>query len=166
MNIALWTQARSAYGWFEHERLVAVALYRQPGEHVSIGRALRAGFWRMPLSAGLVATQRIIHTFAVADAFKASLLGQEPHFYLDTLGVEQSAARRGLGPRLLLDSLADLRQRTSLPCFLLTHLPDNVKLYQRLGFSIIGQCAVPKTPITFWGMQQPPESPRDVAASG
>ena len=154
MNIALWTQARSAYGWFERERLVAVALYQKPREHVSTWRALRAGFWRMPFAAGLVATQRIIHTFAVAEQFKASLLGKQPYFYLDTLGVQQSAARRGLGPRLLIDSLSDLRERAPLPCFLLTHLPENVQLYERLGFSVLDQCAVPKTPITFWGMQQ------------
>lgn len=156
MNVVLWTRARSAYGWFESERLIAVALYQRSREHVSTWRALRAGFWRMPFAAGLVATQRIIHTFAVADEFKASLLGKQPYFYLDTLGVQRSAARRGVGPRLLLDSLADLRQRASLPCFLLTHLADNVKLYQRLGFAVIGQCAVPKTPITFWGMLQLP----------
>jgi ribosomal protein S18 acetylase RimI-like enzyme len=156
MNISLWTKTRSAYGWFESDRLVAVALFQKPREHVSAWRALRAGFWRMPFAAGLVATQRIIHTFAVADRFKASLLGNRPHFYLDTLGVQQSVARRGLGPRLLLDSLLELRVRAPLPCFLLTHVPDNVKLYQRLGFKVIGQCAVPKTPITFWGMQQLP----------
>ena len=158
MNITLWTKARSAYGWFERDRLVAVALYQKPREHVSVWRALRAGFWRMPLAAGLVATRRIIHTFGVVDRFKASLLGNKAHFYLDTLGVQHSAARRGLGPRLLLDSLLDLRARAPLPCFLLTHLPDNVKLYQRLGFSVIGQCAVPQTPITFWGMQQLPSA--------
>ncbi len=154
MNCVLWTRARTAYGYFEASRLVAVALYQPPGEHVGTWRALRAGFWRMPFAAGLVATQRIIHTFGVADQFKASLLGGQPHFYLDTLGVHRSVARRGIGPRLLLDALSDLRGRQALPCFLFTHLPDNVRLYQRLGFEVLGECAVPNTPITFWGMRQ------------
>jgi len=93
MNCVLWIQARSAYGAFEGGRLLAVALFHPPGEHVSAWRSLRAGFWRMPFAAGLVATQRIVHTFGVADRFKASLLAGEPHFYLDTLGVHRSAAR-------------------------------------------------------------------------
>lgn len=153
-NCVIWSQERSAYGTFEAGRLVAVALYHKPGEHPSSWRSLRAGFWRMPFAAGWVATQRIIHTFGVADRFKASLLAGRPHFYLDTLGVHRSVARRGIGPRLLLESLADLRRAEPAPCFLFTHLPENVKLYQRLGFEVIGECAVPKTPITFWGMRQ------------
>ena len=153
MNCVLWTKARTAYGSFEDGRLIAVALYQPPGAYVSTWRALRAGFWRMPFAAGIQATQRIIHTFAVADAFKAQLLAGQPYYYLDTLGVQQSAARRGVGPRLLLESLAHLRSSAEHPCFLFTHLPANVQLYQRLGFEVIGECAVPNTPITFWGMR-------------
>ena len=156
MTSALWTRARSAFGYFESGRLVASALYQTPGAHVSVLGALRAGLWRLPLCAGPVGTQRILYTFGVADRFKASLLGGEPHFYLDTLGVHAGSARRGVGPRLLLESLAKLRQLRPAPCFLLTHLPSNVTLYRRLGFEVIGECAVPKTPITFWGMRQAP----------
>ena len=156
MTTTLWTRARSAYGYFQNARLIAVALYQKPGDHVSVVRATRAGLWRLPFRAGPLGTQRILYTFGVADRFKASLLGDEPHFYLDTLGVHQSAARRGVGPRLLLESVRDLRQQSARPCFLLTHLPRNVTLYSRLGFEVLGECAVPKTPITFWGMRQAP----------
>jgi len=155
MTVTLWTRARSAYGYFENDRLVAVALYQKPGDHVTVLRALRAGLWRMPL-VSVPGTRRILYTFGVADDFKASLLRGEAHFYLDTLGVHQSAARRGLGPRLLLESLADLRAQTPAPCFLLTHVLHNATLYARLGFETVGECPVPKTPITFWGMRQSP----------
>ena len=153
MTSTLSVEAKSAFGWFESERLVAVALYQPPGEKISTWRSLRAGFWRVPFAAGLVAAQRIVHTFAVADEFKASLLAGQPHYYLDTLGVQRSAAGRGVGPRLLLESWAMLREREAHPCFLLTHMPKNVTLYRRLGFEVLGECAVPNTPITFWGMR-------------
>jgi ribosomal protein S18 acetylase RimI-like enzyme len=156
MTTTLWTRARSAYGYFENGELIAVALYQRPGQKVTALRALRAGLWRMPLGAGLVGTQRIFRTFAFADRFKTSVLNGEPHLYLDTLGVHRSAARRGIGPRLLLESLADLRRQSHAPCFLLTHLRENVTLYDRLGFEALGECAVPKSPITFWGMRQAP----------
>jgi ribosomal protein S18 acetylase RimI-like enzyme len=152
----LWARARSAYGYFEDGRLVAVALYQKPGAKVGVLDALRAGLWRWPFRAGPVGTRRILYTFGVADRFKASLLGGEPHVYLDTLGVHAASARRGIGPRLLLESVADLRKASAMPCFLLTHLPSNVALYRRLGFDVVGQCAVPKTPITFWAMRQAP----------
>ena len=151
---ALWIKARSAFGCFDGERVRAVALYQRPHEKVGLFRALQAGLWRWPFRAGPVGTQRILYTFGVADRFKASLLNGEPHYYLDTLGVHADFARRGHGPRLLLDSLAQLRAQQPAPCFLLTHLPHNVALYQRLGFEVIGECAVPKTPITFWGMRR------------
>jgi len=154
MTTTLWTRARSAYGHFEGERLVGVALFQKPGHEVSVLRALGAGLWRLPLRAGPLGTRRILYTFGVAVRFKASLLAGAPHFYLDTLGVHRDAARRGIGPRLLLESLSDLRRHDSRPCFLLTHLPRNVTLYGRLGFEVLGECAVPKTPITFWGMRQ------------
>jgi ribosomal protein S18 acetylase RimI-like enzyme len=154
MTTTLWTNARSAYGYFEAERLIGVALFQKPGDQVSVLSALRAGLWRLPLRAGLRGTRRILYTFGVADRFKASLLASEPHFYLDTLGVQRNAARRGVGPRLLLESLSDLRRHDPRPCFLLTHLPRNVTLYGRLGFEVLGECAVPKTPIVFWGMRQ------------
>jgi len=153
MTSTLWTKARSAYGYFEGERLIAVALYKNPGKQVSTWRALRAGFWRVPLAAGPRAAARIIGAFGHADAYKESLLNGAPHFYLDTLGVERSAAGRGIGPRLLLESLADLRRSAPLPCFLFTHLVKNVELYRRLGFELLGECPVPNSPITFWAMR-------------
>jgi ribosomal protein S18 acetylase RimI-like enzyme len=156
MTTALWTRARSAYGYFERDRLVAVALYQKPGAKVSAFAALRAGLWRWPLRAGVEGTRRILYTFGVAERFKSDVLKGEPHFYLDTLGVERESARRGLGPHLVLDSLRRLRQIEPKPCFLLTHLPSNITLYRRLGFEVIGECPVPNTPITFWGMRQAP----------
>ncbi len=155
MTTALWTRARSAYGYFEAERLIGVALFQKPGAQLSVPGALRAGLWRLPFRAGLLGTHRILYTFGVADRFKTALLAGQPHFYLDTLGVHRDAARRGAaGPRLLLESLSDLRRQHARPCFLLTHLPRNVALYGRLGFELLGECAVPKTPITFRGMLQ------------
>jgi len=155
MTTALWTEARSAFGSFDGQRLRAVALYQRPADKMGLLRALRAGLWRWPFRAGPLGTYRILYTFGVAERFKVSLLRDEPHYYLDTLGVHADFARRGLGPQLLLDSLAQLRAERPAPCFLLTHLPRNVTLYRRLGFEVVGECAVPKTPITFWGMRLP-----------
>jgi len=157
MTIALSTAARAAYGYFERERLLAVALYQRAGQAPSVWQSLRAGFWRVPLQAGPRAALRIVRAFGHADAFKAKLMGGEPHLYLDTLGVHRDAAGRGVGQTLLNASLARLREDAPQPCFLLTHQPHNQRLYQRHGFETLGECRVPDSPITFWGMRQPLE---------
>ena len=154
MTVTLSTAARAAYGYFEGARLVAVALYRRPGQEPSVWQSLRAGFWRVPIQAGPRATHRIVRAFGHADIFKAKLMSKEPHLYLDTLGVHRDAAGRGIGQALLGASLAQLREQIPKPCFLLTHQPHNRRLYQRHGFETIGECPVPDSPITFWGMRQ------------
>jgi ribosomal protein S18 acetylase RimI-like enzyme len=108
----------------------------------------------VPFQAGPRAAQRIVRAFGHADSFKAKLIGREPHLYLDTLGVHQDAARRGIGQALLSASLARLREEAPQPCFLLTHQRHNQRLYQRHGFETLGACRVPDSPITFWGMRQ------------
>lgn len=158
MTITLSTRGRAAYGAFAGSRLLAVALYQRPGEAPSTWQSLRAGFWRVPFAAGPRAAARIVRAFGHADEFKAKLLGNEAHHYLDTLGVHRDAAGQGIGQRLLVDSLSALREHAPAPCFLLTHRPHNQRLYERHGFETIGECPVPNAPITFWGMRQRFES--------
>ncbi len=154
MTIALSVSARAAYGYFDGERLSSVALYQRSGEAPSVWQSLRAGFWRVPIHAGPRAAHRIARAFALADAFKAELLGGEPHHYLDTLGVHRDAAGRGVGQMLLNASLARLREDAPQPCFLFTHQLHNQRLYGRHGFETVGECPVPESPITFFGMRQ------------
>ncbi len=155
MTIALSVATRAAYGYFDGERLSAVALYQRAGHSPSVWQSLRAGFWRVPIEAGPRAAHRIVRAFGHADAFKAKLIGEEPHHYLDTLGVHRAAAGRGIGQELLDGSLTRLREHDPRPCFLLTHQAHNRRLYRRHGFETLGECPVPDSPITFWGMRQP-----------
>ncbi|HYQ42049.1 MAG TPA: GNAT family N-acetyltransferase [Polyangiaceae bacterium] len=154
MTIALSIAARAAYGYFDGERLIAVALFQRSEQTPTAWQSIRAGFWRVPLDAGPRAALRIIRAFGEADAFKAQVMGDERYFYLDTLGVHRAAAGRGLGQHLLRTSLSRLREEAPRTCFLLTHQPHNVRLYERLGFEVIGECSVTDSPITFWGMRQ------------
>jgi len=154
MTLTLSIAARAAYGYFDGERLVSAALFQRSEEFPSAWQSIRAGFWRVPLYAGPSAARRIIHAFGHADAFKAEVMRGERYLYLDTLGTHRDAAGRGLGQSLVHTSLSRLRDNEPRPCFLLTHQTHNVQLYQRLGFERIGECAVPESPITFWGMRR------------
>lgn len=154
MTIALSTAARAAFGYFDGGRLISVALYQRSEQAPTAWQSIRAGFWRVPLYAGPRAASRIMRAFGDADAFKAKLMGDERYFYLDTLGVHGSAAGRGVGQELQRTSLSLLRDEEPRACFLLTHQPHNVGLYQRLGFEVRGECPVTDSPITFWGMRR------------
>jgi len=154
MTITLSTRVRAAYGYFDGERLISVALYQRSERLPTAFQSIRAGFWRVPICAGPRAALRIMRVFGRADAFKAQVMGDERYFYLDTLGVHRDAAGRGVGQQMLRTSLSLLREEAPRTCFLLTHQPHNVQLYQRLGFEVIGECPVPDSPITFWGMRQ------------
>ncbi|MEI9952399.1 MAG: hypothetical protein WDO74_26310 [Pseudomonadota bacterium] len=70
MTIALSVSARAAYGYFDGERLSAVALYQRSGEAPSVWQSLRAGFWRVPIHAGPRAAHRIARAFAHAGRFQ------------------------------------------------------------------------------------------------
>ncbi|HET7538277.1 MAG TPA: GNAT family N-acetyltransferase [Polyangiaceae bacterium] len=154
MTATLSIAARAAFGYFDGERLVSVALYQRSEQAPTAWQSIRAGFWRVPLYAGPRAARRIIHAFGPADLFKAEMMRSEPHYYLDTLGTHRDAAGRGLGQNLVRTSLSLLRDNQPRPSFLLTHQPHNLRLYQRLGFEVTGECPVPESPITFWGMRQ------------
>lgn len=58
------------------------------------------------------------------------------HWILDVVATAPEHQRKGVAKRLLGPVFARA-DRTSTPCFVLTHNPRNVEVYERLGFSLI-----------------------------
>ena len=66
----------------------------------------------------------------------------EPHFYLNTIGVDP--ARRGMGDgRLLVDPVLELADRDGVPAYLESSNARNVSFYERLGFRILDEVPMP-----------------------
>lgn len=66
----------------------------------------------------------------------------EPHFYLNTIGVDP--ARRGMGDgRLLVEPVLELADRDRVPCYLESSNPRNVSFYERLGFRVLDEVRMP-----------------------
>jgi len=74
----------------------------------------------------------------------------ELHFYLNTVGVEPSLTGQGHGGAIIRHTL-DLADSDGHPCYLESSSSRNVPLYERLGFEVIHEIALPNGP-TMWGM--------------
>lgn len=75
----------------------------------------------------------------------------EPHWYLGVLAVDPAHHRRGIGSALLGVGL-DRARRDGHPAFLETATADNVRLYERHGFAVTGEVALPDDGPRIWFM--------------
>jgi len=81
----------------------------------------------------------------------------EPHWYLGTLGVIASARRRGVGGALLTRWLAEV-DRDGMPAYLETDNEENIRFYERAGFSLEGETSI--LGVRAWRMTRAPADRR------
>ncbi|MBM4444657.1 MAG: GNAT family N-acetyltransferase [Chloroflexi bacterium] len=77
---------------------------------------------------------------------------RRPHLHIDPLTVDTELQGRGIGSQLL-RRFCELADGTSLPGYLETDTPDNVRLYQRFGFEVTGKATIMGR--TDWFMWRP-----------
>jgi GNAT superfamily N-acetyltransferase len=80
-----------------------------------------------------------------------------PHWYLAALGVADRAQRRGVGAALLSRWLEGV-DRDAVPAYLETDREQNLRLYERAGFSLTAETSILGARI--WQMKRPPASGR------
>jgi ribosomal protein S18 acetylase RimI-like enzyme len=76
-----------------------------------------------------------------------------PHMYLWFLGVDPALHGGGIGRALLADLHAEAGT-LGVPTFLETATPSNVGFYERDGYEVLGEIAMPSGP-TMWRMERP-----------
>lgn len=91
---------------------------------------------------------------ARADEATRHLRPTEPHYTIATMGVAPDHQGRGLALTLLTPALAAATEH-GLPCYLETSTAANVRLYQRAGFTVSGQVALPDAGPRVWAMTRP-----------
>ena len=79
----------------------------------------------------------------------------QPWMYLQLIGVEPDHQRRGLGSRLLAPVLARC-DATGTPAYLEAGTVDNRRLYQRHGFTTVGELTLPDNGPPVWLMWRAP----------
>lgn len=86
---------------------------------------LRVFAWRTPHAAGLLSAIERRHL-------------RRPHYYVGYIGVVPQAQNHGLGRRLL-EPIAQRCDTEGLPAYLEASSPDNVRLYERVGFESLAE---------------------------
>jgi GNAT superfamily N-acetyltransferase len=79
-----------------------------------------------------------------------------PHHYLFTLAVEPSMQGRGIGGRLMEPTL-ERCDREGVPAYLESTNERNVPLYERHGFRVLDEVALPDAGPTLWRMWREPD---------
>ena len=116
----------------------------------SVADMLRFGAVRAMLKQGLGAMKRQMQAGEAMQAVHHRVISSS-HVYLLLLGIDPSQQGRGLSTPLLQPSLDRLDEQ-GLPCYLDTHNPNNVSLYQRFGFEVVHEDEIPGTSVRHWAM--------------
>jgi GNAT superfamily N-acetyltransferase len=82
-------------------------------------------------------------------------LPSEPCWFLDILGVRRAARGRGIASALVRHGL-ERAHTAGLPAFLETGNPDNVPMYEHLGFRVVEQGDAPDSGPTIWFLRADP----------
>lgn len=128
----------------------AAALWRAPGQADS--GALEFLRTVLPLLAAFgTALPRGLKVQATIDAHRP----KGRYWYLHYVGVRPAHQRKGHGGRIIRAQVA-VADADGLPCWLETATPENVPLYERLGFVTQVEWDVPGGGPHFWGMMRTP----------
>jgi ribosomal protein S18 acetylase RimI-like enzyme len=122
---------------------------------------LPPGAWRMPIRSQLtharsfarIFGRRLPHAAALITSMERRHL-REPHFYIPYVGVATTFQGRGIGGRLLRQTL-DRCDAERLPAYLEATSERNAALYARLGFEHLGCFTLRDSP-PLWPMRRPP----------
>jgi ribosomal protein S18 acetylase RimI-like enzyme len=131
------------------EKDEAAALWRNPGMAKGSGGAGLSMIFNMLRIFGFA----LPRASRMADALSANLPEGRYH-YLHFVGVRSAHQGKGWGGAIIREGLARA-DADGLPTWLETATPENVPLYQRLGFVTQVEWDIPKGGPHFWGMMRP-----------
>ena len=85
--------------------------------------------------------EAVFSVFEQMDSFHPS----EPHWYLPLIGVDPTQQRKGYGSALMKHALIPC-DREGTPAYLESSNPENIPLYERHGFEVLGTIQVGTSP--------------------
>ena len=119
------------------EDFAATALWLPPGVQPNEGELIK-------LIQNTVPEERQEHLFSVFEQLE-SYHPTEPYWYLPLIGADPTHQRKGSGSALMKHVLARCDQEGSL-AYLESSNPENISLYARYGFEILGMIQVGTMP--------------------
>ena len=89
--------------------------------------------------------------FGPLEAYRTETMRGRPFVYLQIIGVATSMQGRGFGGTLLRALIGDC-ERSGKSLYLETETEDNVRIYERFGFAVVRQIALPVIDLPMWLM--------------
>jgi GNAT superfamily N-acetyltransferase len=132
------------------DRLQGAALWLPPGKYPSSGWQQLRLLPRFLRLFGL-RTPAVFRDMAYLEQMHPK---EELHWYLAFLGIEPSEQGKGLGSALIRGVLTRCDAQ-GMPAWLETTNERNLPLYERHGFRLTSECAIPEGPHV-WGMWRDP----------
>jgi ribosomal protein S18 acetylase RimI-like enzyme len=128
----------------------AAALWDPPKEwKMTVGQIARGGRWLFP------AFGRYIPKALRALSMMEKVHPSEPHYYLAVLGTHPAQQGKGLGSAVLQPVLQRCDAEL-MPAYLESSKASNIPFYERHGFKVTGEIALPNGP-SLWPMWRDPQ---------
>lgn len=135
---------------------MAAAAWLAPNHcYPSLLRELRVGMGMLPIKLGLTAFNRLQEFDILANKMRRKF-APVTHWYLWGLAVEPGMQRKGLA-RVLLNSVLQKADRAGESIYLETQNPNNVVVYERFGFRIVGIGNLRQGGVTLHAMRRDPK---------
>jgi ribosomal protein S18 acetylase RimI-like enzyme len=135
--------------------VAGVALWRHPGSRVRLRDTARSRFAMPRAVAGFSRDERrrLLATLRQFEGRRAALVPQ-PHWYLESIGVEPARQGEGIGTALV-RTVLDEADACGTPAYLETETRANVDFYEGLGFVVVEQHVAEAVGVPVWLMARP-----------
>ncbi len=134
--------------------LEAVALRRLPGKYqMSVWSLVRAGMLTLPLN--IPAARRLLSVTSRLAKKHKELMGEQPHWYCQTVAVAPEHQGKGLG-RVLMQHTFALADAAGLPCYLEVAADKAITIHQRYGYVAQDLLLIPEAGLKVHLMIRPP----------
>lgn len=114
-------------------------------------RILRSGAMRGALKLGWKVARKMEPIFGPLDADRKVIMKGHSFIYLQIIGVAPTLQGQGFGGKLL-RALIEESERAGLPLYLETETESNVRMYERFGFFVAKEIALPIINLPMWEM--------------
>jgi ribosomal protein S18 acetylase RimI-like enzyme len=114
-------------------------------------RVLRSGAMWPGLRIGTQVARKMLPIFRPIEADRRAHMQAKSYIYLQVIGVTPTLQGQGYGGKLL-RTLIEQSDQAGVPIYLETETEDNVSMYERFGFQVLKEIALPVISLPMWEM--------------
>lgn len=130
----------------------SVTLWKKPDKHdFNFWNLLRSGMLFTPCATDTLIRKRVLLLDELIAKTYKDEIGSDQFWYCWMLGTKPQDQHQGYGTSLI-RHMFDLTQQSSLPLCLETATPQNIPVYQKLGYHIFSEKRIPTTDLILYFM--------------